>query len=81
MSTDAKYSFEITENMTLTAVFTLAEESQEQQDGETDGGGGNHLAAPEPKPAILPQDGDDIDNGGNAPEYNGGDAGPEAIEE
>jgi len=72
VSTDAEYSFEITGDMTLTAVFTLVEEPQEQQDGETGGGGGDPPAALEPEPPILPQDEDDI---------NGGDDGPEVIEE
>jgi len=36
MSTDAEYSFEITEDMTLTAVFMPAEETQEQGDNPAD---------------------------------------------
>ena len=50
--------------MTITAVFTLAEETQERQDGET-GGGGDPLAALEPESAILPQDEDDINAAGS----------------
>jgi len=30
---------------------------------------------------MLPQDGNDTNDGDNAPEHNGGDDGPEAIEE
>jgi len=74
VSTDAVYSFEIKEDMMLTAVFTLAEETQaqgdtpsdtpdsedepEQQDADS-GGGDNTPAIPETEPTILPQDEDE----------------------
>jgi len=117
MSTDAEYSFEITEDMTLTAVFTLAEEQvqgeihagtsdsedeqeqqdeqkqdeqmqdEQQQDVDTDEGD-NTDVAPEPEPAILPQDedepedtGDDSNVGNEALENNDEEDGSEAIEE
>ena len=113
VSADAVYSFEIIEDMTLTAVFTLTEETQEQgdnpadtpdsedepeqqdeqkqdeqqQDADTDDGD-NTDVAPEPEPAILPQDEDESEDTGDNTnisnevlENNDGSDGLEAIEE
>ena len=82
VSANAEYSFEIIEDVTLTAVFIVG--SQDRQDGETDGGEDNATTAPETEPAILPQDEDDNNDAGedsdNAPEDDGWDDGSEAIE-
>jgi len=77
VSTDAEYSFEITGDVTLTAVFTLAEESQaetpptempegedeQQQDSDTGGDAivPNDPASEPPKPDNESEDEDDAD--------------------